>query len=109
MIRPDFVPLASETVRYLSRDLSSGQLSTQLNSSLHLELNGDGPSLHLPQGERKGLSRANSDQTVAKNERGWQISELKCLGHHQILGPSESNDQILKFKVRRFYDACGRS
>ena len=92
VIRPDFVPLASETIRYLSRDLASGQLSTTINTNLQLELNGDGPFFALsPQGERQGLSRAKrNNKKVNQLDRGWQVTELRRLGHHQIVGPVES-------------------
>ena len=107
VIRPDFVPLASETVRFLSRDINGGQLSTQLGSSLKLELNGDGPFFSLsPQGEREGLSRVSNQQTkLNQRDRGWLVSSAKRLGHHQILGQTDletTNTEQSEHILRRF-------
>ena len=75
VIRPDFVPLAAETIRYLNREVSGAVLSKALSERLTLELSGEGPfSAISPNGRRLNLTRAS--QRVASNDasqrrRGW--------------------------------------
>jgi hypothetical protein len=106
VIRPDFVPLAAETIRYLTREVASGRLFAPIGTTLALELNGEGPFFALsPQGERQTLSRVADRQTPQLlNQRGWEVTQLKRLGHHTITSAHETQQtsQSTEKVIRRF-------
>lgn len=114
VIRPDFVPLAAETVRYLSRDQSGTSLSAPLNGRVQLELNGEGPFYSIsPLGEKSILTRSEQSKGGLSGgthqTRGWQSVALKRIGHYQITssrelinrGKEDQNDHVER-ALRRF-------
>ena len=99
VIYPDFVPLAAETIRYLTKEVASGTLGTSLSQSLSLELNGDGPFFALsPKGERLSLSRhRNSSSSSVK--RGWKANLFKHRGHYKVVTPTSALQNSQKINL----------
>lgn len=87
VIRPDFVPLAAQTIRYLTREERGALTSVLLNEKLQIELNGSGPFSALsPRGDRRLLTRGEGRGTSAA--LGWTLDRVHPVGHHQVIAPA---------------------
>jgi hypothetical protein len=94
VIRPDFVPLAAQTIRYLTREERGALTSARIGHQLKLELNGDGPFWALsPSGERRLLTRTVNDAQSQERARGWTLDTVKSVGHHQVVAFQEGVTQ----------------
>lgn len=95
VLRPDFVPLVGETLRYLTQENTGMLLSKPLGGELSVDLNGAGPFTAIsPQGMSVVLSRSEASEGE-RHTRGWQLKGLTEVGHHKITAPVTSESVVL--------------
>jgi hypothetical protein len=100
VIRPDFVPLTQQVIRYLTQVSTQSASQVKQGQKLIVELSGKGPFSSIsPTGERSILGRID-DQ---KEQVGisWQVHSTDRLGHYLI----ENNEQK---SVARFVSLLDR-
>jgi len=92
VIKADFVPLAQQVTRYLTRRASPRGLEARLGAPLKLNLSGAGPFYALsPNGERGSLS------PHPELKRVWELNQTRPLGHHRVI--DEAGGEQARFVV----------
>lgn len=94
VIRPDFIPLAAQTIRYLTREERGALTAVSVGHQLKVELNGEGPFWALSRrGERRLLTRVVREDQTQSRARGWSLDGVKSVGHHRIIAAREGATQ----------------
>ena len=87
VIRPDFVPLTQQVIRYLTQISTQRASQVKQEQNLTVELSGKGPFSSIsPTGERSILGRVEDQKEVGIS---WQVHSTSQLGHYLI----ENNEQ----------------